>query len=141
MFHQFFKYLLLFNLMIAGSVFFSSCAGGPPPLIAIEVDPLCTQNFAPGDSLQFNACIYENDVVQGYDNSAVTWTVLGGDVNGTITQSGLYQSPNTNPPPAPTFIIIATSKEDPQKAGQATIVMDPNVSSCPGDIVPSLCAP
>lgn len=99
-----------------------SCADGVP-LIAVQVAPLCVDDFQPGQQQQFNACIFVDGVRQpGFENDAVTWSVLGGDVNGVITQAGLYTAPNTQPPPAAEITIIATSIEDDQKQGQATVV-------------------
>jgi hypothetical protein len=100
-----------------------SCAGTPIPLIAILLAPQCVDNFNPGQTQQFNACVFIDNVRQpGFENGAVTWSVLGGDVNGTITQDGFYTAPNTNPPPAADVTIIAVSKEDEQKQGQAMVI-------------------
>lgn len=113
----------IYILFLAMLPFYSSCAGGPLPLIAVELNPLCVQDFQPGQQQQFSACIFIDNVKQpGFENSSVTWSVLGGDVNGTITQDGLYTAPNTNPPPAAQVTIIATSIEDNQKQGQATVI-------------------
>lgn len=105
-------------------------------LIAIEVNPLCVV-LQPGESQQFDATIFADSVDQGVDNAAVTWSVLGGDVNGVVNQNGFYVSPDTVPPPASQVNIIATSNEDPQKQGQATVILmstpspDPNPCDAP----------
>lgn len=102
-----------------------ACAGEGVPLVAVEVSPLCAP-VAPGGSQQFNATIFINSEVQAPDpdNAAVVWSVEGGDVNGTISNEagseGFYLAPDTVPPPAEGVTIIATSKEDNQKAGQGT---------------------
>jgi len=109
------------------------------PLIAVQVAPLCVDNFQPGQQQQFNACIFIDGVRQpGFENDAVTWSVFGGDVNGNITQAGFYTAPNTQPPPASEVAIIATSKDDDQKQGQATVVFvdmgsceTTNTNECP----------
>ena len=107
-----------------------SCAGTGVVLIAVLLNPLCVQDVNPGDpAIQFNACIFIDGVRQpGFENDAVTWSVLGGDVNGTITQAGLFTIPNTDPPAVAQVIIIATSKEDTQKQGQAVIIYTGNGS-------------
>ena len=105
-------------------------------LIAIEVNPLCVV-LQPGESRQFDATIFVDSVDQGVNNSAVTWSVLGGDVNGVVSQSGFYSSPDTVPPPAAQVNIIATSNDDVQKQGQATVILmstpspDPNPCAAP----------
>ncbi len=113
----------LFLIALLPFTFGPSCAGDDVPLIAVELNPLCVQDYSPGQQQQFNACIFINGVKQpGFENSSVTWSILDGDVNGSITQGGLYTAPNTTPPPAPQITIIATSKEDSQKQGQATVI-------------------
>lgn len=115
--------LILVSLVLLPLGNFWSCAGTPIPLIAIQLNPLCVQDVQPSAQIQFNACVFIDGVRQaGFENSAVTWSVLGGDVNGTVTQNGLYTAPSTTPPPAGQVAVIATSKEDDQKQGQATVV-------------------
>lgn len=112
--------VLTFLLVFSGVY---SCGSDDIPVIAIQLNPLCVQDFVPGQTQQFNACIFIDGVRQpGFENSSVTWSVLGGDVNGTITQDGFFTAPDTIPPPAAQFIIIATSNEDPQKQSQATVI-------------------
>lgn len=112
--------MLSVSLLVSGVY---SCAEDNVPVIAVQLNPLCVEDFAPGQQQQFNACVFIDGVRQpGFENSAVTWTVLGGDVNGTVTQEGLFTAPDTTPPPAAQFIIIATSNEDTQKQGQATVI-------------------
>lgn len=136
-----FRYLLLLAVLLPFPMIFFSCSGATVSLIAIQVDPLCTDNVPSGGAaIQFNACLFVDDQAQGYQNNAVSWSVLGGDLFGTVTQDGLYTPPGTNPPPASEIVIIATSKEDAQKQGQATVVMDvPNATPCPTDLIPSAC--
>ena len=52
-----------------------------------------------------------------------TWSVEGGDVNGTITSAGVYTAPKANG----TYIIIATSVYDPRKKGTATVNVNSQV--------------
>ncbi|MDX1386399.1 MAG: hypothetical protein R3257_02335 [bacterium] len=115
--------LILLSLVFLPLGTLLSCAGTPVALIAIQLNPLCVQDVQPSDQIQFNACVFIDGVRQpGFENSAVTWSVLGGDVNGTVTQDGLYTAPSTTPPPAGQVIVIATSTEDDQKQGQSTVV-------------------
>jgi len=110
-----------------------SCGSSNATKIAVQVSPLCVA-LAPGGTQQFQANIFVDDVDQGVNNAAVDWTVLGGDVNGIISNDsgsqGLYTAPNTNPPPAAQVTIIATSTEKNQgnKQGQATVVLS---GACP----------
>lgn len=114
---------LVVFVALLGFLTVASCAGDGTSLIAIELRFLCVDNFNPGGTEQFNACIFIDGVRQpGFDNSAVTWSVLGGDVNGSITQDGFYTAPNTDPPPTSVVTIIATSIEDTQKQGEASII-------------------
>ncbi|HKY64495.1 MAG TPA: hypothetical protein VJR29_13895 [bacterium] len=109
------------------ALFGAACGGSDIPKIAVQVEPLCAP-VPPGASQQFNARIFVDSVDQGINNAAVTWSVLGGDVNGVVTADGLYTAPNTVPPPAAQVTIIATSNEDVQKEGQATAVL---TGECP----------
>lgn len=129
--------ILVFPLLLV----ITSCAGEGTPVIAIEVTPLCVGADELMNPQQFNATIFVDGVKQSPDpdNSAVTWSVLGGDVNGTISNSngseGQYIPPDTVPPPASEVTIIATSNEDSQKQGQATVVL---TGPCPDVPPPSI---
>lgn len=117
-----------FFLTAAFLAFFgTACSGSDIPLVAVEVEPLCAA-VAPGGSQQFDARIFIDSVDQGINNTAVTWSVLGGDVNGVISADGLYTAPDTVPPPAVSVVVIATSIEDNQKADQGTVVLS---GACP----------
>ncbi|HKX11690.1 MAG TPA: hypothetical protein VJP40_00965 [bacterium] len=109
------------------ALFGAGCSGSDIPKIAVQVAPLCVV-VPPGTSQQFDATIFVDSVDQGIDNAAVTWSVFGGDVNGSITGTGLYTAPNTVPPPAVQVTIIATSIEDTQKVGNATAILS---GECP----------
>jgi hypothetical protein len=124
---RFFPRWILGFLAVLIPFIFASCGSDNIPLIAVVVNPLCVE-LAGGGTQQFNATVFINSVDQGVDNSAVTWSVVGGDVNGTVSDTGLYQAPNTIPPPANQVAVMATSKQDDQKAGQATVVLS---GTCP----------
>ncbi|MCC7343626.1 MAG: hypothetical protein IT573_01730 [Deltaproteobacteria bacterium] len=117
----------LFLLTLSALFGAAACSGSDFAKIGIQVDPLCAA-VAPGTTQQFNARIFIDDVDQGIDNAAVNWSVLGGDVNGVVDANGLYTAPDTNPPPAVQVTVVATSKEDDQKEGQATAVLS---GACP----------
>jgi hypothetical protein len=121
---QILKHFSLALLAVFGA---AACSGSDFAKIGIQVAPLCAE-VAPGATQPFQATIFVNDVNQGVDNAAVNWTVLGGDVNGVVDADGNYTAPNTVPPPAVEVTIIATSKEDDQKEGQATAVLS---GTCP----------
>ncbi|MFO1464125.1 MAG: hypothetical protein U1F66_10150 [bacterium] len=117
------------SLVALLAVWGAACSTSNIPRIGIQIEPLCAA-VASGATQQFNARIFVDEVDQGIDNSAVTWSVFGGDVNGTITATGLYTAPNTVPPPAVEVTILATSNETNQenRQGQATAVLS---GSCP----------
>ena len=109
--------------------FMISCGSANVARIGIVLSPICAE-VAVGATQQFNATIFVDGVKQAPDpdNTAVTWSVDGGNVNGTIDAAGLYQAPNAVPPPADEVMVVATSKEDTQKEGQALVVLSGN---CP----------
>lgn len=126
-----FQWFVISSLLAAATFGLGACGNSNIPKIGIQVAPLCIE-VGPGATQQFNATIFVDQVNQGVDNAAVTWSVLGGDVNGIISNAagseGLYTAPNTNPPPTVQATIIATSKEDNQKQGQATAQLS---GTCP----------
>ncbi|NDQ56080.1 MAG: DUF4091 domain-containing protein [Acidipila sp.] len=87
-----------------------------PPPITVTVSPN-PANLTVNAQQQFTA------TVTNAANPAVTWTVVGGAANGTITASGLYTAPGV--PPGGPVTVQATSNQDPTKFGTATV----NVSS------------
>ncbi|MCE9624936.1 MAG: hypothetical protein K8R69_05705, partial [Deltaproteobacteria bacterium] len=98
-----FQWLVILSVVLLAAVGSGACGSSNIPKIAVQVTPLCVA-LVPGGTQQFQANIFVDDVDQGVDNAAVTWTVLDGDVNGVISNStgtqGFYSAPNTNPPPA-----------------------------------------
>lgn len=133
--------LLIMGILFPGLLVVGGCAGTAIPRIGVTVNPLCVA-LSPGGSAQFNATIFIDEVVQAPnpDNAGVTWSVLGGDVNGSISNAagteGFYVAPNTQPPPADEVGIIATSKEDDQKQGQATVILNGPCPTVPPTPVP-----
>jgi hypothetical protein len=68
--------------------------------------------------------------VTGTNNTAVTWGVsgigCGGASCGTVSQSGLYTAPSTQPAPS-SVTVRATSQADPTRSGSATVMIAVNI--------------
>ncbi len=82
------KILALFTIIL----FWSACGGSndAPPYVAtpgVIVLP-STVSLVPGETQQFEATIVNT-------TTTALWSVDGGDVNGTIDESGLYTAPAT----------------------------------------------
>src|SRR6267378_4147904 len=60
--------------------------------------------------------------VTGTSNTAVTWSVVGGAANGTVSSTGLYTAPTTVPNP-PQVTVTATSQKDSSKIASATVTV------------------
>ncbi len=105
-----------------------SCDSDSSEKIAVEINPRCVE-LLPGESQQFNATIFINGIIQdpNPDNSAVSWEVEEGNINGTISAQGLYQAPDVENLPDE-VLITATSLEDSQKQNQASVLFAGN---CP----------
>jgi len=91
-----------------------SGTGGTPPGqdgVSIRISPEDVA-LPPNESMQFTA------MVTGHSNTAVTWIVeeSGG---GTITQNGIYTTPNQDM----TVHVTAISQADPTKCATATVIV------------------
>jgi hypothetical protein len=84
--------------------------GSTPPPISVSVSPAST-SVAVGTTRQFTAS------VTGTTNTVVNWTATGG----TISASGLYTAGAT----AGSFVVTATSVQDPSKSASATVTVSP----------------
>jgi hypothetical protein len=120
--------LLILGLGCA-AVFVVGCAGAASKTspITISVAPTAA-SVAVGNTQQFAA------TVTGTSNTAVTWTVLGGAANGTISSTGLYTAPATVPNP-PQVTVNATGQADSTKSASATVTVTgppTSVSVSPG---------
>lgn len=73
-------------------------------------------------TLQVNGMQQFSATVSGSSNQAVTWSVVGGSANGTITTSGFYTAPATVPNPAQ-VTVVATSQADTTQSGAATVTV------------------
>lgn len=93
----------------------SGCAASsnkiPPTAVSVAVAPPAA-SVGVGKAQQFTA------TVTGTSNTAVTWNVIGGSSNGTVTNSGLYTAPATVPNP-PQVSVTATSQADATKSASA----------------------
>ncbi len=83
--------------------------------ISISVSPK-TATVGTSETFQFFA------TVTGSSNKNVTWSVTGGDANGTISPNGLYTAPAAAPTPA-TVTITATAAVDPNKTASSTVTV------------------
>jgi hypothetical protein len=118
-------YFLLFELAVLSLVV--SCGGGTTgtvsPVISVRVSTSAT-SVAAGQQAQFTA------TVTGTTNTSVTWLVVGGAADGTISASGLYTAPAVVPNPA-LVTVTATSQADPTKSGSGSITVtgtSPNIT-------------
>jgi len=102
--------LLIAMLGVAGCK--SGTAG---QVVTLTVQPTGV-NVVVGATLQFTA------TVTGTFNTAVTWSVVGGAANGSISASGLYTAPAAVPSPAQVSI-MALSQENNTTSGSATVTI------------------
>jgi hypothetical protein len=86
--------------------------GGWQPPISVSVTRQTVQT-TPGAAVDFKA------VVSGTRNTEVTWSVQEGPAGGAIVSFGRYLAPKL----AGTYHVVATSKADPSKSGQATVTV------------------
>ncbi len=93
------------------------------PVVNVTVKPEVTE-VDQGSVVEFST------TVTGTSNAGVTWSVQGGDANGTISSSGHYTAPTT----PGTYTVIATSVADDTKKARTTITVRPvNVSILPAN--------
>ena len=95
-----------------------SCGGGGGGMVqTVNVSvTAATPTVAVGSMDQFTA------TVTGTSNTAVTWAVMGGAMNGTISATGSYTAPASVPNPA-TVTVTATSQANAAKVGSATVTV------------------
>jgi hypothetical protein len=80
--------------------------------VAVSVLP-STATLNQGQSQSFSA------TVTGNANSNVSWNVVGGKTNGTITPNGVYTAPSANG----SYTVMATSLADGSKTSSATVTV------------------
>jgi len=83
------------------------------PPVVLKVEPVEAEVLC-GDVKQFKA------IVDNTENDAVRWSVVGGDENGSVNDTGLYTPPPETTTPK-TVTLKATSLADPTKEALATI--------------------
>jgi hypothetical protein len=114
-----------FLLLILGG-----CGGSgsstPPVQISVSISPT-SATVSAGSTQQFTAH------VTGTSNAAVTWRVVGGATNGTISSTGLYLAPTTIPTPAQ-VAVTATSQADSSKSASASVTIQIGVQISPHSV-------
>ncbi len=110
-------YLTLFVfLSLAALVACGGLGGGggtQPPIVSVTVSPgtVNLYNDEPGNTWDASATQKQfSATVNNGDSQTVTWSVTGGNVNGTIDANGLYSAPAAVPNPA-TVTVTATSAQ------------------------------
>src|SRR5690348_10471900 len=89
--------------------------------ISISISP-STASVQTGQTKQFTANL------TGSTNTGVSWSVVGGSANGSISASGLYTAPDTVPSGG-TVTVSATAQADATKIATATVtVTSPAIS-------------
>jgi len=88
----------------------------PPPVLVFVTPASATVQVGSTKAL--------GATVTGTTNKAVTWTVLGGTANGTVTAAGAYISPATMPA-SPAVVVRATSVADANSFADGTITLTP----------------
>jgi hypothetical protein len=123
-----------FSFSLTSSCFLLFILGGcggsgsstPPVQVSVSISPTSATVTA-GNNQQFNA------IIIGTTNTSVTWSVVGGSSNGTISTSGLYFAPTTVPTPAQ-VTVTATSQADSSKSASATVTIKIGVQVFPQDV-------
>src|SRR6201989_2147303 len=123
-----FSALLCSSLLLV----FTGCGGGgrlkKPTTVTVLVTPSAA-TVVVGLTQPFSA------TVSGTTNMAVTWSVTGGDPNGTITAAGVYTAPAAVPNPA-TVTVVATSQADTTKSASATVTVAATASAVQVSVQP-----
>ena len=122
-------YFLLFVFSAFPFVISCGSSGTVSPVISVNVSAGAT-SVVVGKTTQFTA------TVMGTTNTAVTWLVVGGAANGSISASGLYTAPAAVPNPA-LVNVTATSKADMTKSGSASITVTASSSNITVMVSPS----
>jgi Bacterial Ig-like domain (group 2) len=103
-------------LLLAVVSLLAGCKSGTAGrVISVSVSPT-NVDVVVGTTQQMTATVMQTF------NTAVTWSVVGGSANGTISSTGLYTAPATVPAPAQ-VTITATSQKDTTKSGSATLTI------------------
>jgi hypothetical protein len=93
------------------------------PAVVVAINPV-TESVGTAGTTTLTA------KVTGDKDTSVTWSVEGGEANGTITPAGVYTAPTT----AGTYTVIATSVADPTRKGSVQVkVVAVSVAVKPGN--------
>jgi hypothetical protein len=106
----------------------ASCGGGgsrPPVTVTVAANP----TSVPVDGTSF----FTATVVNSSDQS-VTWSVVGGAANGSISSTGVYTAPATVPA-NPQVTVTATPQANPLTSGQASITITIRVAVTPASAI------
>ncbi len=98
-----------------------------PPVVTVAVLPTSA-------SVQLGATKSFTASVVGSPNTSVTWSVVGGAANGSVTSAGVFTAPAVMPSPA-TVIVRATSVANALSHADATVTLTPvpvTVTVAPG---------
>ncbi len=111
-------------LILAAFCFLSACGSDELLTVGVDVTPVC-QRVEFDDQATFTATVFNAT------DTSVTWSVEGGNDNGTIdADTGVYTAPSTAPS-SPYVTVTATSNEDTSKIGQATASVATDCPSTP----------
>ena len=105
-------------------------AATKPPAITVMIAPT-SANVPVNKTQQFTAS------VSGTTNTAVTWSVMGGASNGSISQTGLYSAPAMVPSPAKVTITAASQASTSQSASASAVVTITAASNIAVSVSPS----
>ena len=96
--------------------FLAGCKSGTAgKVISVSISPSGVSLLV-GTTLQFTATVSDTF------NQNVTWSVVGGSANGTISATGLYTAPASVPSPS-LVTVVAVSQKDTTKSGSATVTI------------------
>jgi hypothetical protein len=109
---------------------FAGCKSGTAgKVVTVSISPTGV-SVVVSQTVQFTATVADTT------NQAVTWSVMGGNGEGTITSSGLYTAPATVPTPAQ-VTVMAVSQKDITKSATATVTVTATALPSPISVVVS----
>ena len=106
----------------------ASCGGSgsrPPVTVTVAASP----NSVPVDGTSFLTATVLNS-----SDQSVTWSVVGGAANGSISSTGVYTAPATVPA-NPQVTVTATPQANPLTSGQASITITISVAVTPASAI------
>jgi subtilase family serine protease len=116
--------LVLCGLSLALLGVMVACGGGSTPTpVSVTVTPATAKLYAneAGNAWPVTATQQQfSATVNNSTNTAVTWSVAGGNANGTVSSTGLYTAPTAVPSPA-AGTVIATAAADSSKSGSGVV--------------------